>query len=58
MLGYGELIRQSEFDLGLMSIRLVSMEEAAGIIVPVTIGIGTLLGVWGSVLSVRRYLKV
>ncbi|QJC53734.1 ABC transporter permease [Paenibacillus albicereus] len=58
VLGYGELIRQSEFDLGLMSIRLVSMEEAAGIIVPVTIGIGTLLGVWGSILSVRRYLRV
>ncbi|SDT00129.1 cell division transport system permease protein [Paenibacillaceae bacterium GAS479] len=56
--GYGELIRQSEFDLGLMSIRLVSINEAAAIIVPLTIGIGTFLGVWGSVLSVRRYLKV
>ncbi|MCM3750231.1 permease-like cell division protein FtsX [Paenibacillus pasadenensis] len=58
LLGYGELVRQSEFDLGLLSIQLISISEAASIVIPVTVGIGTMLGVWGSVLSVRRYLKV
>ncbi|KKC48007.1 MULTISPECIES: permease-like cell division protein FtsX [Paenibacillus] len=58
LLGYRELFQQSEFELGLMSIRLVTIQEAAPIIALLTIGIGTLLGVWGSVLSVRRYLKV
>lgn len=58
LFGYGELVRKSEFDLGLLSIQLLSLREAASIVIPVTVGIGTMLGVWGSVLSVRRYLKV
>lgn len=58
LLGYRELLIQSEFEMGMLSIKLVSFREAAPIIAFLSIGLGTLLGVWGSVLSVRRYLKV
>lgn len=58
LLGYRELIIQSEFEMGLLSIKLVSFQEAAPIIACLSVGLGTFLGVWGSVLSVRRYLKV
>lgn len=56
--GYAKLVQASQMELGLMMIKLVSFEEAGWKVALLLIGLGTLLGIWGSTLSVRKYLKV
>ncbi|WP_274654142.1 permease-like cell division protein FtsX [Paenibacillus humicola] len=56
--GYSQLIQASQFDLGLMLIKLVTLKEAGPPVAGLLLGLGTIIGVWGSTLSVRRYLKV
>ncbi|RXZ82715.1 ABC transporter permease [Paenibacillaceae bacterium] len=58
LVGYYQLLQVSEFQLGLMMIRLVQFEEAAIPLAALLISIGTLIGIWGSTISVRKYLKV
>lgn len=56
--GYWQMMRSIQLDLNLMLIELLPFEsirwETAGLL----IGIGVLIGVWGSTLSVRKFLKV
>ncbi|MBW7474961.1 permease-like cell division protein FtsX [Paenibacillus oenotherae] len=56
--GYYQLIEVSQYQLGLMMFKLVTIKEASLIVSVPLIVLGTLIGVWGSILSVRRYLKV
>ncbi|MFC5700822.1 permease-like cell division protein FtsX [Cohnella faecalis] len=56
--GYARIVSTSKVDMGLMMIELSSVNEVAWTVGGTIVGIGILLGVWGSVISVRKYLKV
>ncbi|PWW08303.1 cell division transport system permease protein [Paenibacillus cellulosilyticus] len=56
--GYVKLIAMTKFDLGLAMITLVEYHDVAFLLTVTLVGIGTLIGVWGSTISVRKYLKV
>ncbi len=58
LLTYSELVKLAQVDLSLMMISLVPAKDAMWFLSIVIVGLGTLLGVWGSTLSVRKYLKV
>jgi len=56
LFGYSELIQSAEDDI--FFIQLVSLQDVGFLVAGTIIGIGTLLGIWGSTISVRKYLKV
>ena len=56
--GYSWLYEQTQMELGLMLIRLLRWEEIAPMLTALLFGIGMFIGVFGSVLSVRKFLKV
>ncbi|MFD0590690.1 permease-like cell division protein FtsX [Paenibacillus sp. GCM10027627] len=56
--GYSQIIKLTQVDLSLMLIVLVPMKEAGMTTGLLIVGIGTLIGIWGSTISVRKYLKV
>ncbi|MBB6677373.1 permease-like cell division protein FtsX [Cohnella lubricantis] len=58
LFGYSSLIRSAQYDLGLMLIEFASVDEVGGFVAGTMLILGTLLGIWGSVVSVRKYLKV
>ena len=58
LFGYSQLVEASQFDLGLMMIKLVTLKDAGLTVSSITLGLGMLIGIWGSTLSVRKYLKV
>ncbi|GMK48675.1 permease-like cell division protein FtsX [Paenibacillus glycanilyticus] len=58
LLAYTKLVSMNEMELGLMMIKLIPVEELGWKITVLLMGLGTLIGVWGSTLSVRKYLKV
>ena len=55
---YSELIRFTKMQLGLMLIKLIPVYELALIVSGLLLGIGIMIGIWGSILSVRKFLKV
>lgn len=57
-IGYSQVVGASEYQLGLMMFQLVTVKEAGLIVSVPLLALGTLIGIWGSILSVRRYLKV
>ncbi|GGG84693.1 permease-like cell division protein FtsX [Paenibacillus radicis (ex Gao et al. 2016)] len=58
LFSYSELVRLTKVDLGLMLLKLVPVEDCGMQVGVLLIGLGTLLGIWGSTISVRKYLKV
>lgn len=58
IVAYGQLISATELELGLLQIALVPLGEVAKILAVLLMGLGFLIGVWGSTLSVRKFLKV
>jgi len=56
--GYWELVEKSRLALGTLMIQLLPMSEIGPRIALLLLGIGFLIGVWGSTLSVRKFLKV
>lgn len=58
LFGYSRLVDASQVSLGLMMIKLVTLKQAGLQVAVLLFGLGTLIGIWGSTLSVRRYLKV
>ncbi|MBB6632544.1 permease-like cell division protein FtsX [Cohnella thailandensis] len=58
MFGYSQLIDTAQYDMGLMLIKLAGVQEVGWFITGTLLILGTLLGIWGSVVSVRKYLKV
>lgn len=56
--GYGQLIHTTQFELGLMMIKLIGLDEVGARISLILIGFGILIGIWGSTISVRKFLKV
>jgi cell division transport system permease protein len=55
---YNWLVNSLQLEFGLMMIRLVTVQESGLLVGGVLIGLGTLIGIWGSAISVRKYLKV
>jgi len=58
LFGYSKLVEYTHVDLSLMLITLVPMEEAGKQIFVILVALGSLIGIWGSTISVRKYLKV
>lgn len=56
--GYNKLIEATQLDLGIMMIRLLSIEEVTRSVVGLLMGIGIVIGIWGSTISVRKFLRV
>ncbi|MEK3885179.1 permease-like cell division protein FtsX [Paenibacillus sp. PL2-23] len=58
LLSYKQVIELTQLDLSLMMIAMVPMEEAGWMTAVLIVTVGTLIGIWGSTISVRKYLKV
>ncbi|WP_256759078.1 permease-like cell division protein FtsX [Cohnella sp. WQ 127256] len=56
--GYSQLVRTTSTTVGLYMLEFSSLDEVRTLVGGTIIILGTLLGVWGSTISVRRYLKV
>ncbi|SFB48196.1 cell division transport system permease protein [Cohnella sp. OV330] len=56
--GYSELIASTHYNMGLMMIEVVDMNKVGWLVGGSLVALGTLIGVWGSVVSVRKHLKV
>ncbi len=56
--GYSRLISYTNFDLGQLMIRLMPMDEIGFNIAVLLLCIGLVIGVWGSTISIRKFLKV
>ncbi|SDE50820.1 cell division transport system permease protein [Paenibacillus sp. UNCCL117] len=56
--GYQQLMISTQVDLSLLLIRLLPFQEVAVQTAGLLLGIGILIGIWGSVLSVRKFLRV
>lgn len=56
--GYAEFINYVRVPLGLMLITLIPLQELTVILPVLLLGIGVMIGIWGSLLSVRKFLKV
>ncbi|REK69603.1 permease-like cell division protein FtsX [Paenibacillus paeoniae] len=55
---YAQIIKVTKLDLSLMLFNLIPLQEAGTTTAMLIMGIGTLIGIWGSTISVRKYLKV
>ncbi|RJX36971.1 ABC transporter permease [Paenibacillus pinisoli] len=55
---YAQIIKLTKLDLSLMMVNLIPLKEAGMNTALLIIAIGTLIGIWGSTISVRKYLKV
>jgi cell division transport system permease protein len=56
--GYWELVKNSQLTFGIMMIRMIPVEEIMPKLSLVLMGIGLAIGVLGSTLSVRKFLRV
>jgi len=56
--GYNELFDASENMLGILMVQLLPLEEIKWNLSFLLIGLGMLIGIWGSTLSIRKFLKV
>lgn len=56
--GYAEFLKYTKIPLSLMLIQLIPLRELVLIIPALLLGIGIMIGIWGSLLSVRKFLKV
>ncbi|MFC4776070.1 permease-like cell division protein FtsX [Paenibacillus sp. GCM10023252] len=57
LFGYDQLVQLTQARLALI-LKLVSVKEAGLLVGSLLIALGTLIGIWGSTLSIRKYLKV
>ncbi|MEB3102371.1 permease-like cell division protein FtsX [Ferviditalea candida] len=56
--GYSELVNASKVQLGMMMIQLLPVSRLSLKLAVLMLGIGVIIGIWGSVVSVRKFLKV
>jgi cell division transport system permease protein len=56
--GYYELLITTRVDLGLMMIKLLPLQDVVISMTWLLMGIGIVIGIWGSTLSIRKFLKV
>ncbi|MFC6334859.1 permease-like cell division protein FtsX [Paenibacillus septentrionalis] len=58
LIGYDQIVRAFQYDLSLMLVQLLPAKEVIPITALMMILLGSFIGIWGSVMSVRKYLKV
>jgi len=56
--GYSKLIESTHYNMGLMMIEIVALNKVGWLVGGTLMALGTLIGVWGSVVSVRKHLRV
>ncbi|NOV00435.1 permease-like cell division protein FtsX [Paenibacillus planticolens] len=56
--GYWKLLNLSSLNLNLLMIKLTPFGEIAPTMITLLLGIGIVIGVWGSLISVRKFLRV
>lgn len=56
--GYWKLLNLSSLNLNLLMIELTPFEKIAPTMIALLLGIGIVIGVWGSLISVRKFLRV
>ncbi|XID90971.1 permease-like cell division protein FtsX [Paenibacillaceae bacterium WGS1546] len=56
--GYSQLVHNTSATVGLYMIQFATMDEVRGMVGGSILGLGTLLGIFGSTISVRKYLRV
>ncbi|TVY09356.1 permease-like cell division protein FtsX [Paenibacillus cremeus] len=56
--GYWQMMRSLQLDLNLLLIKLLPFDDISMKVAGLLIGIGVLIGIWGSTLSVRKFLRV
>ncbi|MFD2331528.1 permease-like cell division protein FtsX [Cohnella sp. GCM10020058] len=56
--GYSELIASTHYNMGLMMIEVVDLSKVGWLVGGTLVALGTLIGIWGSVVSVRKHLRV
>ncbi len=56
--GYSQLISTTQIELGLMMVRLLPVRSIAFTLFALLASIGIVIGIWGTTISVRKYLRV
>jgi cell division transport system permease protein len=56
--GYWNLLHSGKLDLSILMLQLKPLGELSGTLILMLISIGSFMGVFGSLLSIRKYLKV
>lgn len=54
--GYQQLV--TNFELGLQMVKLIPLQDAWLLVGSTLVGLGILIGTWGSTISIRKFLKV
>lgn len=58
LIGYDQIVKAFQYDLSLMLLQLLPVKEVMPLTAMMMILLGSFIGIWGSVMSVRKYLKV
>ncbi|WP_373230825.1 permease-like cell division protein FtsX [Cohnella sp.] len=58
LFGYTQLVKTTTANVGLLMIQFSTVDEVMWLVGGTIVTLGTLLGIWGSTISVRKYLKV
>jgi cell division transport system permease protein len=58
LFGYSQLVESTSATVGLYMLQFAGMDEVRSMIGGTLLALGTLLGIFGSTISVRRYLRV
>ncbi|TVX96083.1 permease-like cell division protein FtsX [Cohnella terricola] len=58
LVGYSQLVHTTSATIGLYMIQFATVDEVTGMVGGSVMILGTLLGIFGSTISVRRYLRV
>ncbi|GAB2719616.1 permease-like cell division protein FtsX [Paenibacillus thermoaerophilus] len=56
--GYYKLTEFAHLEMGLSLVRLVPFSEVAWQLSGVLLGLGLLIGIWGSVISIRKFVRI
>jgi len=56
--GYWKLLNTGSIDLSLLMIKLTPFNQISPTLTALLLGIGIVIGIWGSLISVRKFLKV
>lgn len=56
--GYWELMNVTQLDLSLLMIKLLPFDQVSYLMAGLLLGIGIMIGIFGSTLSVRKFLRV
>lgn len=58
LIGYDQLVKASKLDLTVLLIQMIPLKEIAPIVTGLLVGIGLVIGIWGSLISIHKFLKV